>query len=196
LPFLDILLIKRDLHLLFPIYRKPTHNDRYLNFHSCHPMSVKRGVVISLADWAFRIFSQEFLDSELLYLRDILFCNNYQIEFINKIIENRRVKHDSRVIGVSQSSDLNVSKSFILLPYVPGLGEKLSRILRKFNIDTCFQSLRPMGSFFSSGKDLTRGNLVNGVYKIPCFCWKFYIGRTHQQFFLRFIEHRNSIEKP
>ena len=147
LPFLDILLIKRDLHLLFSIYRKPTHNDRYLNFHSCHPMSVKRGVVISLVDRAFRICSQEFLDSELLYLRDILFCNSYPIKFIDKIIENRRVKHNSRVIEVSQSLDLVVSKSFISLPYVPGLGEKLSRVLRKFGIDTCFQSLRPMGSF-------------------------------------------------
>jgi hypothetical protein len=53
LTFLDILLIKRDVHLPFSIYRKPTHNDRYLNFHSCHPMSVKRGVVISLVDRAF-----------------------------------------------------------------------------------------------------------------------------------------------
>ena len=33
LPFLDILLIKSDFHLLFSIYRKPTHSKRYLNFH-------------------------------------------------------------------------------------------------------------------------------------------------------------------
>ena len=33
------------------------------------------------------------------------------------------------------------------------------------------------------------------MYKIPCSCGKFYIGRTHQQFIERFIEHRNSIEK-
>jgi hypothetical protein len=98
----------------------------------------------------------------------------------------------SLAIGVSQSLDLDVSKSFISLPYVPGLGEKLSRVLRNFVIYTCFQPLRPMGSFFSSGKDLTRGNLVSGVYKIPCSCGKFYIGRTHQQFVERFIELRLS----
>ena len=40
-----------------------------------------------------------------------------------------------------------------------------------------------------------RGDLVSGVYKIPCSCGKFYTGRTHQQFTERFIEHRNSIEK-
>ena len=82
-------------------------------------------------------------------------------------------------------------KMFISLPYVPTLGEMLKRILGKHNIDTCFQSVRPLGSFLNYGKDLTRGDLVSGVYKIPCSCGKFYIGRTHQQFSERFIEHRN-----
>ena len=87
-------------------------------------------------------------------------------------------------------------KSFISLPYVPILGEMLKRILRKHNIDAYFQSVRELGIFFfNSGKDLTQGGLVNGVYKIPCSCGKFHIGRTHQQFIGRFNEHRNSIEK-
>ena len=71
--FIDILVIKSDFRLLFSIYRKPTHNNRYLNFHSCHPDSVKRGIVVSLVDRTLRICSQEFLDFELLYLNDILF---------------------------------------------------------------------------------------------------------------------------
>jgi hypothetical protein len=41
-PFLDILLIKNDNGLLFSIYRKPTHNDRYLYFRSSHPISVNK----------------------------------------------------------------------------------------------------------------------------------------------------------
>ena len=36
--------------------------------------------------------------------------------------------------------------------------------------------------------------MSSGVYSIPCSCGKFYIGRTHQQFIERFIEHRNSID--
>ena len=81
LPFLDILLIKSEFHLLFSIYRKPTHIGRYFNFDFCHPISVKRGVVISLVDRTFRICSREFLDSELLYLRDVLFCNSYRLYY-------------------------------------------------------------------------------------------------------------------
>ena len=65
----------------------------------------------------------------------------------------------------------------------------------KHNINTCLQTVKPLGSSLNSGKDSTRGDLVSGVYKIPYSCGKFYIGRTHQQFTERFIEHRNSIEK-
>ena len=123
--------------------------------------------MIALVDRAFRICSREFLDSELLYLRDVLFCNSYPIKLIDKRIRNRRIKHNNRVIGVSQCTELNLPKRFISLPYVPTLGEMLKRILGKHNIDTCFQSVRPLGSFLNSGKDLTRGDLVSGVYKIP-----------------------------
>ena len=73
--------------------------------------------------------------------------------------------------------------------------ELFKSILGKHNIGTCFQSVRPLGSFLNSGKDLTRGDSVSGVYKIPCSFGKFYFGRTHQTFTEKFIEHRSSIEK-
>jgi len=195
LHFLDILLIKSDFHLLFSIYRKPTHSNRYLNFRSCHPILAKQGVVISLMYRAFRICFHEFLDSELLYLSDILFCCGYPIKFVDKIIKNRRIKHGNRAIGVSQSSELNMSKIFTSLPYVPILGEMLKRILCKHNIDPSFQSVRPKSSFLNFEKNLTQGDLDSGVDKIACFRGKFYIGRSDQQFLERFIEHRNSIPK-
>ena len=98
-------------------------------------------------------------------------------------------------MGVSQCNELNMLKSFISLSYVPILKEMLKQILCMHNVNTCFQSVRPLGSFLNSGKDLTWVDLASGVYKIPCSCGKFYSGRTHQQFIERFIEHRNSVEK-
>ena len=95
--FLDILLIKIDFHLLFSVFRKPTHSYRYLNFQSCHPISVKRGVVITLVDRAFRICSQKFLDSELLYLRDIYFVIVTQL---NSSINNKKIDALNTTIGL------------------------------------------------------------------------------------------------
>jgi len=92
-------------------------------------------------------------------------------------------------MGVSQCNELNMLKSFISLSYVPILKEMLKQILCMHNINTCFQSVRPLGSLISSWRDLTQGHLVSGVYKIHCSFGKFYIGRTHQQFIERFIDH-------
>ena len=47
LPFLDVLIFNKSPRLEFSIYRKPTHNDRYLHFYSNHSPSIKRRVVIS-----------------------------------------------------------------------------------------------------------------------------------------------------
>ena len=71
---------------------------------------------------------------------------------------------------------------------------KIKRNLLKNNISTYSKSIRPLSNFLNSGKDITRNSLASGVYSIPCSCGKFYVGRTHQQFVVRFIEPWNSIE--
>ena len=91
---------------------------------------------------------------------------------------------------------IRLTETFHFLPFVPTLGEMFKRIFGKHNTDTCFRLVRPLGTFLNSGKYLTRGHLVSGVYKIPCSCGKFYIVRAHQKVIERFIEYRNSIEKP
>ena len=50
IPYLDVLIIRNVNKLNFTVYRKPTHNNRYLHFKSNHPPQVKRGVVISLVE--------------------------------------------------------------------------------------------------------------------------------------------------
>ena len=96
---------------------------------------MNRRAVIALVDRSFRICSREILDSELLYLRNVLFCNSYPIKFIHKIIKNRRIKQNNGVIGVSECTELDLTKRFISLPYAPTLGGILKRILGKHNIN-------------------------------------------------------------
>jgi len=79
----------------------------------------------------------------------------------NEIIENRHIKHNNPIHAFSQSLKLNLAKSYVALPYIRGLGQKLRQILRYllylyteyYDIDTYFQSIRLFSSFINSGMD-------------------------------------------
>ena len=84
LPFLDTLLQRRDDGSLdVTVYRKPTHTDRYLDFHSHHPPQVKRGLVKCLFDRARTITTgQNNLQKEEHHLTRVLRQNGYPSAFI------------------------------------------------------------------------------------------------------------------
>ena len=48
LPFLDVLVKRKDNRLTTDIYRKPTNTNRYLNYRSSHHPRVKMGIIKTL----------------------------------------------------------------------------------------------------------------------------------------------------
>ena len=199
LPFLDVLIFNKSLSLEYSIYRKPTHNDRYLHFSSNHPPCVKRGVVISLVDRIIRICSKAHIIPELNYLKDILFCNGYPIKLLESIIEKRQKKAEKDLSSPQPPTDIiplvGDKKVFTVLPYFRKLGDKLQRILKKHNLNVTFKNSNKIQNYFNSGKDKTSPILGSGVYRVPCSCGCFYVGRTHKQLGERLLEHRSSIDK-
>ena len=199
LPFLDVLIFNKSPGLEFSIYRKPTHNDRYLHFSSNHSPCIKRGVVISLVDRVIRICSEPHIDSELNYIKDILFCNGYPIKLLETIIDRRRKKAEGSASGPQAPTDtvplVDDKKLFTVLPYIPKLSDKLKRILKKHKLSVAFKNSNITQNFFNNGKDKTSPILGSGVYRIPCSCGCFYVGRTQQQLGERLSEHKSSIDK-
>ncbi len=47
--FLDIYIFRKNGKLETKVYRKPTHSNRYLNFHSYHSIENKKSVIRTLA---------------------------------------------------------------------------------------------------------------------------------------------------
>uniref|UniRef100_A0A1B6D9B7 Reverse transcriptase domain-containing protein n=1 Tax=Clastoptera arizonana TaxID=38151 RepID=A0A1B6D9B7_9HEMI len=54
LPFLDVLVIRKNGSLGHTVYRKPTHTDRYLNADSHHHPAQKQAVLSTLANRAIK----------------------------------------------------------------------------------------------------------------------------------------------
>lgn len=191
LPFLDVLLLKNQNSLDFKIYRKPTNNNRFLSYSSGHARQVKIGLIISLTDRIFSICSPKFVEEELSFLRKILISNMYPEWLINQTFSKRRKRFleiSKEVLETTREKDV-----FCSLPYVPGLSEKLKRILQSNGLRVALKSNNTLGSFLNSGKDLTSLGQQSGVYQIPCTCGSSYVGRTNQSLEMRLLQHKDSI---
>ena len=76
---------------------------------------------------------------------------------------------------------MDEKKLFTVLLYIQKLSDKLKRILKKHKLNVTFKHSNKIQGFFNSGKDKTSPILGSGVYRIPCSCGRFYIGRNQQQ---------------
>jgi hypothetical protein len=120
IPFLDVLVTRKETTLVTKVYRKPTHTGRYLNFKSNHPPHVKRGLIQSLFNRA-SIICQERQDllHEIKDLRHDLQLNGYPQGFINLAIKSK----DS-----SRPKKEDKPPSSVYIPYVKGVSEKFKCI--------------------------------------------------------------------
>jgi hypothetical protein len=56
--FFDVMVIKNETTLANKVYKKPTHNGRYLNFNYNHLLHVERGLIQSLHNRASTIYEE------------------------------------------------------------------------------------------------------------------------------------------
>jgi len=89
LPFLDVLTMKRaNGSLVHKVFRKKTHIEQYLHAGSHHHLAQKFGVLETLATRALRIFDDEHLEEEKLYLLKVFKDNGYKEHQALKALQN------------------------------------------------------------------------------------------------------------
>ena len=193
LPYLDAF-IHRDNSI--SIYRKPTHTDKYLNYASCHPNSVKKGVVISLVDRALKICDPPHLEKELQHISMALSNNGYPKSIIESIIKERKIKINSNSTQVVDNNYKDTYKNWVTLDFVPKVSYKLKAILNKQGIGVRFSSGNTLKSILCKLKSpLPFGLNKNAIYKISCndTCNKPYIGLTIQHIKSRITQHMRDL---
>ena len=127
LPFLDYLVRRDDNSLRTTVYRKPTHTDRLLDESSYNPTSHKATTIRTLKRRAqLACNATDSLSDETKYLDRVFSKNNYNKDFI------RRNTH--RPTYITEAKDNATPTTTATIPYIKGISENISRILKPFNI--------------------------------------------------------------
>ena len=185
LPFLDVLIKKKVPNgFSHTVYRKKTHTNRYLNANSSHHPRQLNSIIDTLINRSIKLTDIEHRSAELETTTNILLMNGYSQYNIEKSI----YKHLNPPANEKPKFDNNQPKAF--LPYIKGVTDKISKVLRKDNIHTVFTTNQKISNLIRSAKDKVP-NENQGVYEVPCSnCHKKYYGETNRRVEHRLYEHK------
>ncbi|KAL9982212.1 hypothetical protein ACROYT_G011025 [Oculina patagonica] len=183
--------------------RKLTHTDRYLDYNSHHDNKHKASTAATLLHRALNLpNSSEGKQRELNRVHSALESNGYPSKFIKNIQSNKTrpstVLSPEELVGTffKMVEAPESHKSFASLPYIKGVTEPLTRVLKKHDITVVNKPLTTLQQQFPAPK--FRPSLesqTNVVYKIPCSeCSWCYIGETGRAFNTRKKEHLRNVK--
>ena len=150
------------------VFRKPIHTNRYMNFESNHPICHKRSVAMSLVNCAKLLPSDEISkQQELQCVFGALRMNGYPGRFVREWMMSQSVIEPS-------------NNHCIIIPYVRGVSERISKILKVFNVKVFYKAFCKLTSFFQIPKDSVPFDMIRGVvYHLNCLdCASLYVGQT------------------
>ena len=115
------------------VFRKKTHTDWYLHYDSNHPTRVKRGIIQCLRHRAEKVCDGSTQWPEIRHLRQVFKANDYPHAVMKK---NLRV----RPTPANSSQTNQPAPKLLLLPYIPGLSEKIEGVCRPLGVKTVCKS--------------------------------------------------------
>ena len=135
------------------------------------------------------------------------FAEKEQTTFRQRIKEDReesqRVKAVLRDVfysklreGVNQQPAENNFNGFVVLPYVQGVSEKISRILKQQKVKVAYKPQQTINSLFPRPKERDDSDRQKSgiVYKINCTQCNFvYYGQTERSLKTRIAEHKKAV---
>ena len=134
-------------------------NTRYLDFHSHHEKKHKISTASTLLSRASNLPSTSAGKSkELIYVSNALESNGYPPSFISNILKKKpppeTTPSPEELVGMffKWADPSNSDSGFAVLPYIKGLTEPLSRLLRNNGIRTTSRPLKTLQQEFVSPK--------------------------------------------
>ena len=138
----------QDGKLATKVHRKPTHTNGYLNYHSAHSNEQKQGVVINLYNRAQSLTTKSTdWKKEKSFLSHMLAENDYPNWFIQKALKKRKTQAQVKL----QEEERHIG--LVILPFIPGITERLKRLLKNHQIKVATKPLRTLGNLLPSLND-------------------------------------------
>ena len=134
----------QDGKLATKVHRKPTHTNRYLNYHSAHSNEQKQGVVINLYNRAQSLTTKSTDWKKKSFLSHMLAENDYPNWFIQKALKKRKTQAQVKL----QEEERHIG--LVILPFIPGITERLKRLLKNHQIKVATKPLRTVGNMLPS----------------------------------------------
>ena len=120
--------------------------------------------------------------------------NNYPLRFIQSCKSYRNVPRRDSSNDVTSSACVPTTSNFVVLPYVRGVSERISRVLRNNGVKVGYNPLNVMRTCFPRPKDKPTLRSRDVVYKVGCVDCNFvYYGQRDRALETRLKEHRRAV---
>ena len=141
------------------VYRKPTHTDRYLDFNSHHDKKHKESTAATLLHRALNLpNTSEGKERELNHVYAALESNGYPSKFIRDL-QNKKTRPSpnlspEELVGMffNLVEPSESRKSFASLPYIKGVTEPFTRVLKKHDISVINKPMNTLQQQFPAPK--------------------------------------------
>ena len=200
LPFLDILVQRKNAAFVTNVYRKPCNTLQVVPFSSFTDPRYKRSAVQSDVVRAWRYCkSQKLLEKELKVIEAKFSSYGYPSSFVNGCIastlKDQRIRRRALPAPVTETE---VKPVRVTLPYMGPTFHALARLGNKIGISFVAKSSNTIGSRLCSKCKVSRPPEQEDcvVYGIRCSCGAIYIGETDREAGTRIHEHELSWGNP
>ncbi|XP_055842777.1 uncharacterized protein LOC129909729 [Episyrphus balteatus] len=180
LPYLDVLVIRRNNRLIFDWYKKPTSSGRLINYNSKQPKQVIINTAKNFVNRVLSISDIVFREKNIKIITDTLLSNSFPLNIIRTLLNQyfNPLVQTNLVTNVTQFSYRSVQ-------YIPHLSNRIlnAPIRNKENVRIAFKSANILRtSLFSNLK----GDGTNS-------CPSVYVGTSMQKLKNRIAGHRSDI---
>lgn len=195
IPFLDLMLHRtKNGKIETSLYKKPTSNNRMLNFNSAHPKSQLCGTAFGFITRALNVTSQKYRTHTIEHINEALKENGYPSSIISKLLE----KYEKQQTQTQIYTPIE-PKYYKSLTYTPHLSENLKQLFQSHdkNLQISFKPYSTNRKIFNNQILTTDTKNRHGVvYKFTCNnCPGTYVGHTGQKLKDRLSQHKQDLNK-